>query len=352
MQYVGVDHHKKFSYLMVMDEKGNIVKEGKINNTKESLNRFLNNPHSKRPAQAVLEAGRNWTVMYDWLEEEMDDVKLAHPYKVKAIAEAKIKTDKIDAKTLARLLRADLIPEAHVPNKETRHIKNILRQRMFFVKLSTMVKNRIYLVLDRHPHLKEEFDFKDLFTKQGRRWLSIVELPERDRKLLNQELDLLKALEERLKLSNSWVTNIGKENKLVKLLMTIPGIGKFFALLILAEIDDITRFRHKNKLASYAGLIPSLFSSGGKSHTGRITKQGNKYLRWALIEAVWPAIRKDLRLRAHYQKLKIRKGSANKAKVATARKILTIVYQVLKTQKPYRSNYSGYPHFNLAKANN
>lgn len=352
MQYVGVDHHKRFSYLTVMDKKGNIIKKGEISNTKESLKRFLNNPHSKRPVQAVLEAGRNWTVMYDWLEEELDKVKLAHPYKTKAIAEAKIKTDKISARTLAHLLRTDLIPEAYVPDKETRHIKNILRQRMFFVRLSTMVKNRIYLILDRHPELKQEFDFKDLFTNQERRWLSIVGLPEKDRKLLAQELDLLEALEERIKLSNSWVKNIGKDNKLVKLLMTIPGIGKFFALLILVEIDDISRFRNKNKLCAYAGLIPSLFSSGDKSFTGKITKQGNKYLRWAMIEAVWPAIRKDLRLRAHYQRIKVRKGSSNKAKVATARKLLTIVYQVLKNTQPYRANFSGYPHFYLAKANN
>ena len=106
MQYVGVDHHKKFSYLSVMDEKGVVVKEGRIGNTKEALKRFLSD--SNEPKNAVLEAGRNWTVMHDWLEEELDEVKLAHPKKIKAIAEAKIKTDKIDARILAHLLRTDL----------------------------------------------------------------------------------------------------------------------------------------------------------------------------------------------------------------------------------------------------
>src|SRR3990167_4890930 len=128
--------------MSVMDKNGVVVKEGKVVNTKESISRFLGEEYSK-DTSAVLEAGRNWTVMYDWLEEELDEVKLAHPLKVKAIAEAKIKTDKIDAKTLAHLLRSDLVPEAYVPDKETRVIKNILRQRMFMVKLSTMVKNRI-----------------------------------------------------------------------------------------------------------------------------------------------------------------------------------------------------------------
>ena len=151
--YVGVDHHKRFSYLSVMDKNGVVVKEGKIVNTKEAVNNFLGKEYTE-DTSAVLEAGRNWTVMYDWLEEELDEVKLAHPMKVKAIAEAKIKTDKIDAKTLAHLLRCDLVPEAYVPDKETRTIKNILRQRMFFVKLSTMVKNRIHIIIDRHPEVK------------------------------------------------------------------------------------------------------------------------------------------------------------------------------------------------------
>lgn len=151
--YIGVDHHKKFSYFSVMNERGVVVKEGRIGNSKESVENFLGKEYSEG-ASAVLEAGRNWTVMHDWLEEEVDEVKLAHPLKVRAIAEAKIKTDKIDAKTLAHLLRADLIPEAYVPGKDTRVVKNILRQRMFLVKLSTMVKNRIHVIIDRHPEVR------------------------------------------------------------------------------------------------------------------------------------------------------------------------------------------------------
>ena len=155
--YVGVDNHKKFSYMSVMDEKGIVVKEGRVVNTKEAINKFLGKEYTK-DTSAVLEAGRNWTVMYDWLEEELDEVKLAHPLKVKAIAEAKIKTDKIDAKTLAHLLRCDLVPEAYVCDKDTRVVKNILRQRMFLVKLATMVKNRIHLIVDRHPEVKNQID--------------------------------------------------------------------------------------------------------------------------------------------------------------------------------------------------
>jgi len=347
MRYIGVDHHKRFSYLSVMDEKGKVVKEGRVLNSKEALRRFLNNPHPVRSSQAVLEAGRNWTVMYDWLEEEVEEVKLAHPLKVKAIAEAKIKTDKVDAKTLAHLLRSDLIPEAYVPGKATRKVKNILRQRMFFVRVQTMVKNRIHMLLDRHPQLRGQIDPSDLFGKQGREWLEEITLPKEDRRLLDSELELLEALDERIASSNHWVETLGKEDHRVKLLMTVPGIGKFFALLIAAEIDDISRFRTKDKLCAYVGLIPSVFASGGKVFHGRITRQGNKYLRWSLIEAIWPAIRKDLSLRMYYQKMKLRKG-ANPAKVATARRLLVIIYRVLSQDRPYVVNFSGRPHGSVA----
>lgn len=349
MQYVGVDHHKRFSYLSVMDEKGLVLKEGRINNNKESLKRFLGD--SDEPKSAVLEAGRNWTVMYDWLEEELDEVKLAHPKKIKAIAEAKIKTDKIDAKILAHLLRSNLIPEAYVPKAETRVIKNILRQRMFFVKLSSMAKNRIHNILDRHPELRGQIDPSDLFGKQGLEWLSKASLPKVDRKLLDEELDLLSYLTEKIKASNYWVTKLGEKDKRVKLLMTIPGIGKFFALLIAVEIDNIERFRNKDKLASYAGLIPSVHSSADKTFYGKIVAHGNRYLRWALIEAVWPAIRKDLHLRGVYQKIRQRKN-ANVAKVAVARRLSTIVYRVLSENRTYIADYSGRPHNCLAVAKN
>jgi len=344
MQYVGVDYHKKTSYLFVMDENGERLKEGRISNTRGALQSFLDSVDSDDGMEAVLEAGRNWTVMYDWLESEVDGVKLAHPTKVKAIAEARIKTDKIDAQTLAHLLRSDLIPEAYVPSLEARKVKRMLRQRMFFVKLATMVKNRIHTIVDRYPEMGRPTGISDLFGKQGRKWLSSVDIPKADRKLLDEELQLLEALDARIRASDNHVEYLGKSDLKVKRLMTIPGIGKFFALLISTEIDDIHRFRHKGKLCSYAGLVPSTYSSGDRLYHGRITKQGNKWLRWAMVEAVWPAIRKDVGLRKYYEGIKRRKG-ANAAKVATARRLLTIVYQVLSQDRDYIEDYPGCPQY-------
>jgi transposase len=334
MKYVGIDYHKKYSHVTVMDEKGKVLKTSRINNSREEVAALFES--FSGGSEAVLEATRNWLVMHDLLEEYADDVKLAHPLKVKAIASAKIKTDKIDSHVLAHLLRTDLIPEAHVPTKSVRTARNVLRQRMFFVRMQTMVKNRIHALVDRYPDIPRTAGMKsDLFGKAGMAWLREIELSVADRKLLDAELELLEALKDHIKRSNRWLKELAKGNEEVSLLMTIPGIGCFFAVLLWAEIDGISRFANPKKLASYAGLVPSTYSSGGKTFHGRLTKHGNKWIRWAMVEAVVPAITSDYWLRSHYEHIKSRRGS-NTAKVAVARRLLTLVHRVLTQRRPYR----------------
>lgn len=172
MHFIGVDYHKRYSYLVVKDWEGKVERRGKVSNTKEEFRNFL---EGYCPGKAVVEATRNWGIIYDWLEEIVDDVALAHPLKVRAIAEARIKTDKISADILCDLLRCDLLPEAYVPGRETRQVKDILRQRMFFVRLQTMVKNRIHTILDRHPEaISEGPDVSDIFGATGMEWLACL----------------------------------------------------------------------------------------------------------------------------------------------------------------------------------
>ncbi len=334
MHYVGVDYHKKSSYVTVMDERGEVVKEGQIANTQEAVAAFLDG--KAQGASAVLEAGRNWPVMYDWLEELVDEVTLAHPAKVRVIAEAKVKTGRIDSRMLAHLLRADLIPAAYVPGAVTREQRRRLRQRMFLVRVSTMVKNRVHTLVDRHPELsRQAAGWSDLFGRAGRAWLEQVALPAGEADLLRTDLQLLEAVQTQIKASNRWVSQLAKKDVRAKLLTTIPGIGDFFAVLLAVEIDDVSRFSRPQKLAAYAGLVPSTYASGGYTHHGRITKRGNKWIRWACIEAVYPATRQDPELAALYQRLKAAKG-ANVAKVAVAKRLLTIAYRVLSEGRPYR----------------
>lgn len=342
--YIGVDYHRKYSYMTVMDEKGKIVDQGQVANNAEAVKLFLQRAGVNGGSSAVMEATRNWTVMHDWLEELVDEVHLAHPLKVKAIAEAKIKTDRIDAGILAHLLRSDLLPAAYVPAPATREARNVLRQRMFFIRVRTMIKNRIWGLLDRYPDLAESRPCKELFSKQGLAWMESLSLKKRDREMLDEDLKLYHELEERISRSEQLVQEMADGDKRVELLRTIPGIGKFFAVLIANEVDDISRFATEKKFFSYIGIIPSTFSSGGRTFHGRLTKQGNKYLRWALVEAIWPAVRSDPEVGAYYQKVKARKG-ANPAKIATARRLATIIYRILSQKRSYRVYGSRLPSF-------
>jgi len=334
-RYIGVDYHRRFSYVTVMDDKGKIVREGAVKNYKEEVANFLTRAQCNGNSAAVLEASRNWPVMYNWLEEMVDEVHLAHPLKVKAIAEAKIKTDKIDARVLAHLLRSDLLPEAYVASPEARQVRSVLRQRMFFVRLRTMVKNRVSGLLDRYPELSEQRPCQDIFSHRGIDWLKRIPVKEVDRRILDEDIELYEALEERISRSNSLVKELSQDDPRVKVLKTIPGIGEFFSVFIAYEIDNVRRFASEKKFFSYIGIIPATFSSGGRTFHGRLTKQGNKYLRWAMVEAIWPAIETDPDLRAYYQKVRIKKG-ANPAKIATARRLATIIYRVLYQNRPYK----------------
>ena len=160
-------------------------------------------------------------------------------------------------------------------------------------------------------------------------------MSEIDREVISRECELIDELNKFIKEAEKTIQDLTKANADVKRLMTIPGVGKFTAWLLVAEMDGVERFRSAKKLAAYAGLVPSTYSSGGKTFHGKIIKGGNKYIRWALVEAVIPAMRSDEELREDYERIEGKKGY-NKAKVAVARKLLTIVYHVLKEKRNYQ----------------
>lgn len=331
--FIGIDYHKNYSYGTVINAEGMILKEGKFANSESALNRFLDG-YGGKECEAVLEACRNWYFMHDLLKEKSCEVVLAHPTKVKAIASAKIKTDKIDSGILAFLLRADLIPTAHVRPLHVRQLRDVLGWRMFLVKIQTMTKNRINDLIDRHPQLRSQNGNASLFCKSSVEWLKKAELPGDERKILDEEMKFLESLQKQIKTADKWIEESAEKDERIELLTSIPGIGRFFAMLILCEIDDIRRFPSPAKLCAYAGLVPSTYSSGGKTFHGRIIKTGNSRLRWAMVEAVWPAIRSDASLKEYYAKRSSRKGT-NSAKVATARRLLTIVFRVLSENRKY-----------------
>ena len=145
MLYAGVDAHRTAAHITIVDDAGKVLMRKRVPSSSDELRRFF--AKYPEPIKAVVEATYNWGPVYDWLDEVADDVVLAHPAKVRAIAEARIKNDKLDSETLAQLLRANLIPVAYARSKETRAIKRVLRQRLFFVRIQTMLKNRIHALL-------------------------------------------------------------------------------------------------------------------------------------------------------------------------------------------------------------
>jgi len=323
---IGIDVHKKYSYVAIVDETGEIVEEMRIENTKESLEQFAS---KYKGAKAVIEATGNYRFIYDILEKHMD-VKLAHPYKTRAIAEARIKNDSLDAKMLANLLRANLIAESYVPPKEVRELRDLTRTRKSLIEDRNRLKNRVHAILSRNGVI----DYPNPFTKKGKEYLETIDLPEIDRELLEINLSIIDKINEEIKRIDRIIQEKAKQNDDAILLTTIPGISYYSALLIKSEIGDINRFPNKFKLVSYAGLCPSIKQSGNKETRGHITKQGSRMLRWILIQCANVAIRHDDYLRSFYLRIKRRRGH-NIAIVATARKMLVCIYFMLKRKEVY-----------------
>ena len=321
--YVGLDVHKKMCYGTVMNEKGEIVRDGKFCKDPRGLKEFM---EGVGEATVVMEAGYCWQPVYEWLEKDGYKVKLAHPLETKAIAKARVKTDKIDSKILAHLLRADLVPESWVPPREVRDLRSLVKHRAFLVRTRTKLKNRVHAELD-----KRDIDLSvPLFTRRGRDLLKCLEID-----AVNQLLSVMEVLNVQIRVVSDKIRSLAREKEEAMLLTTIPGVGYYNALLLVAEIGDVNRFPDSDRLCSYAGLVPSVSSSGKKTVYGPITKQGSKWMRWALVQSVHAHVRSDTGLSRFYYRIAGKKGK-QVAVVATARKMLKVVYWMLKNGEDFR----------------
>jgi len=334
MLYAGIDYHKRYSQVHVIDHIGRTRATARLANDGLTVEKFFKS--LGEPCAAVLEAGWNWGVMFDWLAaiDTVEQVELAHPFRVRAIAAAQVKTDAIDAHTLAQLLRSNLIPRAYIPGVETRRLREIVRQRVFLVRVRTMVKNRIHALLDRY-HVPAPA-VSDMFGKRGRDYLAKVELPAGAQELLRQDLALLEALTREVRGTEQWLRDSVRGDHRVELLRTVPGLGDLLATVVALEIDCIERFASAAKLAAYAGLVPTTYSSGGHTFHGKLMPQTNRWLRWALVEAAWVAVRLDPYFRTHFANRRAHKP-AQSAIIATARRLLEVVWHILKEDRPYQT---------------
>ncbi len=313
-----IDLGKRKSYV-VMEDNGVLVKEGYTKTTMEGFSTFfghVDNPKIIVEASSTVNRIANIFKGYD--------LTVAHPAKVKLIAQSVKKTDKIDAHTIMDLYKKDYLPKSYLPAKEVRDCRDICRERAFLVGQRTAVKNKI-----RHQTYCLGIEFKT-FTKKN-----IGMLKE------NSKLKfLIEQLESTTKIINEYekMINVRAEtNAYVKLIDTIPGIGKISALGIMSEIGNIDRFPAENNIFAYAGLVPRIYQSGSKEWKGRIT-HGNTFLKWMLVECVGIHIINAYNspITAAYENIRERSGN-KKAKIAAARHILRAIYYMLRRNQDFDS---------------
>jgi transposase len=332
VRFVGLDIGKWKCRAAIMNQEGTILQEFTFSNDQEGI-QSLTSKLTLEDRVVMESTGSVWTNLYERLDDRHIHVSLANPLKTKAIASAKIKSDKVDARILAHLLRSNLIAESYVPGKPLREIRALIRHRVAIVKIRTMVKNQIHAIVDKHGLSCE---YSDMFGKRGIEWLRGLELPSLDRLILDNHLTHLESLNQQTDRVDEEIHRKACEDEDVRLLLSLTGVDVYTALLMRSEIGGIDRFSDYKKLVSWAGLAPSLHQSGSVEYHGSITKQGSRMLRWIMVEAARVAVNYDPRMRAFYERVKHRRGD-QKAIIAVANKMLKITWFILTRREPYES---------------
>ena len=326
MNWIGLDAHQAYCVAVVKNDAGEVLRRERIASRVEDLERFFREVGPE--AEVAMEAGGSWPWMYDTIRPLVGRVALGHPLKIRLIGEARIKNDRIDAGKLSDLLRAGLLPEAYAAPESVREARQLTRSRVALVRMRTAGRCRLRSLLRLHG-LREPEGVR-LFGPRGRRFLEKVNLPPMAREALDRYVRVLDVLDVEIPKLDAEILRRAKREPACTLLQTIPGVGVFTSLLLVSEIGDVDRFPTGGKICSWAGMVPSLYSSGGVTRHGAITKQGNVWVRWVLSECVTAAVRGSRRFRNLYERVRGRCGRAA-ARMAVAREMLTVAYAMLRS---------------------
>jgi len=343
-RYIGCDIHKKQVTVCVLGEEGRVAARYRIACTREALVAFAEE-HLEPSDQLALEATTHTWAVVELLEPFVARLVVSNPLRTRAIAAAKIKTDRIDARVLAELLRAGYLPEVWQPDAATRRLRALTHRRASLVADRTGLKNRIHATLATRlipvPWTK-------LFRAKGLAWLAALELDPDGRQALDSDLRLLSALESEIQQLDDRLAQLAYPEEAVRLLMTLPGIDFTVAQAVLAAWGPIERFPDADHAAAYLGLAPSTRQSDRACYHGSITKQGNAHARWLLVQAAQHLDRHPGPLGAAFRRL-AKKKNRNVAVVAIARKMAVIAYYMLIHREPYRYAVPGTTQNKLAK---
>ncbi len=319
----GLDVHKDSTYATILSPEGKIV-----NQTRMSNERVLSYLSRFSVAKVGMESSNQIAPLYRKLASNGYSVVVSHPKKTRYIAEAKIKCDRVDSKAIAELVRLDALPLAYFPDRETAILREKVRRRAFLVRNRVKLRVKIKSVLT-YEGLKWPSDH-GLFTKKGVEWLRSLNLQP-----VESYLRIMKPLDDEILLLSRELRRIAGDDEDVRLLMTIPGIGYYTALLMKSEVGDVNRFVFPERLCSYAGLVPSTHASGRTVRHGGITREGSKWLRWVMVEAAQTHVHKyDTSITRAYNRIAERRGKRI-AVIAAARKLLMCSYSVLRNKRPY-----------------
>src|SRR5437899_12454501 len=330
MRIFGLDVHRTFAEVAVLDERG-VRSAGRIDLTAEALHAF--GRQLTQDDDVVLEATCNTHAIARLLRAYVRRVVVSNPLQTRAIAEAKVKTDKIDAAVLARLHASGFLPEVWIPDELTEQLRRQVARRATIVQHRTRLKNRVHAIL--HRNLLPRCPAADVFGRKGRSWLAAQALPADERVTVESVLRELDHVGEDLAAIDRDLAQIALTHPAAQRLMTIPGVDVAVALGLVAAIGPVTRFRAPQKLVSYLGLNPRVRQSGLQpAHHGRITKQGRAHARGMLVEAAWVAAKTPGPLRAFFLRIRGRRGEQIAA-VATARKLAVLAWQLLTTEQDY-----------------
>jgi transposase len=333
-RYLALDIHKHYSVVAGVNFEGQVVVEP-VRIEHADLESWLKK-HIQPTDYVVIESTTNAWHIYDLLEPLAEKVLVANPIKVKQIAQARVKTDIRDTLILARLLAANMVPVIWVPPLHVRNLRYLLSQRRHLVGMHTQTVNRMHSVAHRH-HLSHPRGKR--FNEKNTKWQRDNALSDSEKFQLELDMNTKKHLAEQAEKITEKLRRMSHQKpwaESMMYLMQLPGFGVITGMTVLGAIGEITRFESPKHLVSYSGLNSGLEQSGMKLRSKKITKEGRKDLRWAMVEVAQRAVKSDPLWKHRFNELQ-RRMHRNQAIVAIARRLLELVWYVLSRKQPYRN---------------